>query len=263
MITKSPPSNIACPSKYTLSHLRSDELVGRLKRLVVRNGELTGFEPMQKLSRFIEVEELENVSFSTLTNQIFIRNQEVLIPRMDINSSAFEIAGSGVHGFDKNFEYKVKVSLSELLSGKAIKPDRQAEQFGAIEDDGLGRMFLYLIINGSAEGIDIKYDRRGTIMHIRDQLQEEKSEVREILNEEFGLFKKDTTLFREDPNKDQKGFGIEWEEVTEPDSLIKDALKKDNKTQSGGFTIRWEEEEETDTLEAENKKRKRLFKKMD
>ena len=231
--------------------------------VVIRNGALTGFEPMQKLSRFINVEELENVSFSTLTNQIFIRNQEVLIPRMDINSSAFGIEGSGVHGFDMNFEYKVKVSLSELLSGKVKRPDRQAEEFGAIEDDGLGRAYVYLIIHGSPEGTDIKYDRRGAVRSIRDQLQEEKTVVREILNQEFGLFKKDSTLLREEGNPDNQRFIIEWEEDPRPDSLKKDALKKNNKTQSQGFTIKWDEEEETDTPEAEKKKPKRLFKKMD
>jgi len=227
--------------------------------IIIRNGELTGFEPMQKLSRFIEVEELENVSFSTLNNQIFIRNQEVLIPRMDIQSSAFEITGSGVHGFDKNFEYKVKVSLSELLSGKARKPDRQSEEFGAIEDDGLGRVYLYLIIDGSPGGTDIKYDRRGAIRNIRDQLVEEKTEIKQILNDEFGLFKKDSLLHGED-TQEKQGFIIEWEEDTESDSLKKDALKKDNKTDETVFTIRWEEEE-TDTMTVEKKKRKRLFKK--
>jgi hypothetical protein len=229
--------------------------------IIIRNGELLEFEPMQKLSRFIDVEELENVSFSTLTNEIYIRNKEVLIPRMDISSSAFNITGSGVHGFDKYFEYKVKVSLSDLLSGKAIKPDRQAEQFGAIEDDGLGNVFLYLIIQGTPEGSNIKYDRKGAILNIRDQLKEEKTVIKEILNEEFGLFKKDSLVFQEDEGKTEPAFIIEWEEDEGSDSLRKDVLKRGNKTESGGFTIRWEEEELSDTLDDKKQNRRSLFKK--
>ncbi len=229
--------------------------------IIIRDGGLMEFEPMQKLSRFIEVEELENVQFSTLCNQIYIRNQEVMIPRMDIMSSAFDIEGSGFHSFDRNFEYKVKVSLSEILAGNMKKPDRQSEEFGVIEDDGLGRVYLYLIIEGSPEGSSIKYDRRGAIRNVQEQLQEEKTEIRKILNEEFGLFKKDSSLLQQDVREDSPSFIIEWEEERGDDSLRKEELSKDNKSQREGFTIRWEDDEIPDTLIFERKKRRKLFKK--
>jgi hypothetical protein len=204
------------------------------------------------------VEELENISFSTLENQIFIRNKEVLIPGMDINSSAFDITGSGIHGFDKHFEYKVKVSLSDLLSGKASRPDKQAEQFGAIEDDGLGRVYLYLIIEGSPQGSTVRYDRRGALENIREQLNEEKVEIKGILNEEFGLFKKDSSLFFETEDPRSPGFMIEWEESSESDSLRKKELRKDNIPDQDKFTITWDDDLETsDTLDVEERKRRR------
>ncbi len=213
--------------------------------VIIRNGELIGFEPMQKLSGFIEVEELENVRFSTLTNQIFISDGQVRIPTMDIRSSAFDIKGSGIHGFDGNFEYKIKVSLSELLSGKAKKPDRQAEEFGAIEDDGLGRIYVYLIVEGTPESINVRYDRRGAINNVREQLSEEKKTVKAILNEEFGLFKKDSALFRESETRESPAFIIEWED--EPDDGSREStLQKDNKQNIQEFEIQWDD---TDTLE--------------
>ena len=230
--------------------------------IIIHNGELVEFEPMQKLSRFIDVEELENVKFSTLANQIFIRNQEVLIPGMDINSSAFNITGSGIHGFDNHFKYKIKVSLSELLSGKASRHDKQAEQFGAIEDDGLGRVYIYLIIEGSPEGTNVKYDRKGALLNIREQMKEEKMEIKEILNEEFGLFKKDSASFNETEEHRSPGFILEWEEeeIEKSDSLRKVTLKRDNKPGQEKFIIRWEDEEETDTVDFEKGKQRRLIK---
>jgi hypothetical protein len=228
--------------------------------IVIQDGELTGFEPMRKLSGFIDVEELEDIKFSTLTNQIFIRNEEVIIPKMDINSSAFDLTGSGLHGFDKNFTYKVKVSLSELLSKKAKKPDKRESEFGVIEDDGLGRVFIYLIIEGSDQDTEVRYDRRGAVQNIKDQFKEEKKELREILNEEFGLFKKDSTLKRDkEEDKDTK-FILEWDEDSEND-IKTDTGRKDNKSDQERFTIVWDDEEESDTAVVEEKKRRRKKKK--
>jgi len=228
--------------------------------IVIQDGELSGFEPMRKLSRFIDVEELEDIKFSTLTNQIFIRNEEVIIPKMDINSSAFDLTGSGLHGFDKNFTYKVKVSLSELLSKKAKKPDKSESEFGVIEDDGLGRVFIYLIIEGSDQGTEVRYDRRGAVQNIKDQFKEEKKVLREILNEEFGLFDKDSTLRGETEDDKDSKFLLEWEE--DPDRDIKiDSDRRDNKSDKEGFTIVWDDEEESDTVIVEEKKRRRRKKK--
>ena len=228
--------------------------------IVIRDGELTGFEPMRKLSGFIDVEELEDIKFSTLTNQIFIRNEEVIIPKMDINSSAFDLTGSGLHGFDKNFTYKVKVSLSELLSKKAKKPDKRESEFGVIEDDGLGRVFIYLIIEGSHQGTEVRYDRRGAVQNIKDQFMEEKKELREILNEEFGLFKKDSTLRGDKEDDRDSKFILEWDEDSEIDNKT-DTLKTNNKSDQERFTIVWDDEEESDTAVVEEKKRRHKKKK--
>ena len=179
---------------------------------------------------------------------------------MDINSSAFDLTGSGLHGFDKNFTYKVKVSLSDILSKKAKKPDKSESEFGEIEDDGLGRVFIYLIIEGSDQGTEVRYDRRGAVQNIKDQFKEEKKELREILNEEFGLFKKDTTLSGDKEDDKNTKFILEWEEDSKSD-IKTDTGKKDNKSDQEGFTIVWDDEDESDTVIVEEKKRRRKIKK--
>ena len=223
--------------------------------VVIQDGELSGFEPMRKLSRYIDVEELEDVKFSTLTNQIFIRNEEVIIPKMDISSSAFDITGSGLHGFDKNFTYKVKVSLSELLSKKAKKSDKKESEW-VIEDDGLGRVFIPLIIEGTDQGTEVRYDRKGALQNVRDQFKEEKKELREILNEEFGLFKKDSTLGGEKEEDTDAKFILEWEEESDSDIKI-DTGKKDKKSDPERFTIVWDDEESDTVIVKEKKRRKK------
>lgn len=223
--------------------------------IVIQDGELSGFEPMRKLSRFIDVEELEDIKFSALKNQIFIRNEEVIIPTMDINSSAFDLSGSGLHGFDKNFTYKVKVSLSELLSKKAKKTDNGEGEFGVIEDDGLGRVFIYLVIEGSDQGTNVKYDRMGAVKNIRDQFREEKKELKEILNEEFGFFEKDSSLKGDKEGDRATRFILEWDEDAQSDPET-DSLKRDDKSDKERFTIVWDDEAESDTGKVEETKRR-------
>jgi len=227
--------------------------------LHIKDGELSGFEPMMKLSRFIEVEELEHIRFSNLNNEIYIRNQEVVIPKMDINSSAFDITASGIHGFDKNFSYKMKVSLSELLSNKRRKPHEQDSEFGIIQDDGLGRAYAYLIIEGSPEGTEISYDRRGAVQSVRDQIIEEKQELKKILNEEFGLFKKDPDIVDDSSKKGTPAFIIEWEE--ERDSLPAGDKRTDNISGKEKFIIEWDDDEKQDEPVVETSKKKRKRKK--
>jgi hypothetical protein len=224
--------------------------------IVIQDGELNGFEPMRKLSRYIDVEELEDITFSTLSNQVFIRNAEVIIPKMDIHSSAFDITGSGLHGFDKNFTYKVKVSLSEILSKKARRPNKQETEFGIIEDDGLGRVFIPLIIEGSDQGTEVRYDKRGAVQNVKEQFKAEKQELREILKEEFGLFQKDSTLGVDQEVGRENRFLLEWEEEDES-RFESDTGKKSVKRGREPFTIVWDDEEESDTVTVEKKKRRR------
>jgi hypothetical protein len=226
--------------------------------VIIRNGELTGFEPMMKLSKYIDVEELENISFSTLTNEIFIRNEEVVIPNMDIQSSAFTIKASGLHGFDRYFTYKVKAGLSEILAKKSSRPLKEESEFGPIEDDGLGRVYVYLIIEGTPQTIEVRYDRRGAVQNVREQLREEKQELKQILRNEFGLFKKDSSLV-DTPRQKQPDFMIDWEETS--DSTAETEKKKSNNSGEERFIIIWDDEEEQDisTPEPEKKRRRKQY----
>jgi len=224
----------------------------------IKNGELIHFEPMLGLSKFIEVEELEHITFSTLSNQIFIRNSEVVIPKMDIHSSAFNISGSGIHNFNNNFDYKVVVDLSELLSNKSRNERRDQQEFGVVEDDGLGRTKLYLSIKGTPEDYDISYDRRSAIQSVKERMSEEKSELKTILNEEFGLFKDDSAEFKEQDENDRPDFIIEWDE----DEEITDTTYKKDESERA-FIIEWdddEEEEEKEDTTGEKSNRKRRIK---
>ena len=137
---------------------------------------------------------------------------------------------------------------------------RSESEFGAIEDDGLGRVFIYLIIEGTEHGTDVRYDRRGAMQNVRDQFREEKQVLKEILNEEFGFFKKDSTIKAGKEDEKAPKFSLEWDEDSESETQA-DSIKRDNKSDKERFTIVWDDEEEPDSIVVEEKKRRRKKKK--
>jgi len=206
---------------------------------IIEEGELINFEPITELSSFVELSELQHIKFSTLKNSILIKDEKVYIPQMDINSSAFNITISGTHGFDNYFEYKLRLSLSEILAGKARNAKKENEEFGTIEDDGSGNTNIYLSLIGTPDDFKIKYDKKEAISKIKANLKEEKKLLKTILNEELGLFKKDSaSILKNSGNQDKKPFIMDWSE--EKDNPLPKEVK--NK-KDPAFKISWDEED--------------------
>lgn len=179
----------------------------------IDQGELINFEPMKALADYVRLEELEHIKFQTLQNQITIRNQKVIIPKMDIKSSALTVEASGIHGFDNSIDYKFRLLLQELLTRKVRNQDPELfEEHGVIRKEGL-ETSLYLTMVGTVDDFTIKYDRQGLKEKIKDEIQAEKKEVITLIRDEFkGEQKPDTS--KTTPIK-ESGFTFEWDEDDE------------------------------------------------
>jgi len=180
-------------------------------KYIINQGVLTNFEPVLKLSRFIKLEEIEDIRFSELRNDLIIKDEKIIIPSMDIESSAFNISVSGEQFFGGKHSYHVRLYLSDLLSNKAKSRNDDISEFGIIEDDELGRTSLLLKIEGSPGDSRVSYDIEMLRRGIRQDVQNERGIIRNILNEEYGWYKNDTlpASNRDDTRK----FRIVWEEV--------------------------------------------------
>ncbi len=191
--------------------LQVDESKTKAKAdISVDNGELKDFEPMLNLSRYIAVEELKSIGFSTLKNQIEIKNRVITIPKMEIKSSALDVYCFGNHTFDNVVDYHFKLSLNDLLAKKVKQSKKENEEFGIIEEDGLGRINLFIRMKGAMEDPTIIYDKAGLKQNIKENVIEEKQNIKSILHDEFGWFKKDTALVRKKKKENGK-FEIELE----------------------------------------------------
>jgi hypothetical protein len=178
-------------------------------KYILTDGALIDFDPVKALSSFIELSELENIKFDKLENDFFIRNNVFYLPQMDIKSSAADLTVNGEHSFDNEYQYHVKMLLSDILSNKARKNRTFSDEFGEVQDDGLGRTSVYLKIDGKGEEVKVSYDMKAAGTQIRENLKKEKQTLKTIFNEEYGLYKKDPEPEKKQSSKPR--FRITWE----------------------------------------------------
>jgi len=178
-------------------------------KYVITDGALINFDPVKALSSYIELSELENIRFDKLANDFFIRNNVFYLPQMEIKSSAADITVNGEHSFDNEYQYHVKMLLSEILSNKARKNRALSDEFGEVQDDGLGRTSVFLKIDGKGEDVKVSYDVKAAGTQIRENLKKEKETLKTIFNEEYGLYKRDTVPEKKQASR--RRFRISWE----------------------------------------------------
>lgn len=185
----------------------------------ITNGELVQFEPMLRLSKYIDVEELRHIRFKTLKNSIFISDRLVTIPEMALHSTAFNISVSGQHSFDNEFDYRLRVLLSEVLFNKARKKKREIDEF-LVEETRGDQTTIPLIIAGTPNKFDVRFDKKKAFNLTRSNIKDEPGQV--------------------ENKPSSKNFKIEWEE---PEEKIKDN-KPATKNDPSDFVIEWDEEDD-------------------
>ncbi|MEQ1734065.1 MAG: AsmA-like C-terminal region-containing protein [Bacteroidia bacterium] len=187
----------------------------------IDKGQLTNFDPLKKLSRFIDVNELSNIKFSQMNNTIYIKNGLITMPQMDIKSSLLDITASGTHSFDNKIDYHFSLLLNDLLAKKA-RVKKENNEFGEEENDGLGKLRLFISMKGTTDKPVISYDRKGLQQKLKEDFAREKQNLKTLLKQEFGLFKKDSTL--KVKTKKQTEIGVEF------DTKKQTTLTKDKQT---------------------------------
>jgi hypothetical protein len=91
----------------------------------VIDGELINYKALEELSDFISLDELKHIKFETLKNKISIRDNKIVIPKMQVQSSAIDIGLVGEHYFNDNIDYQISVGLTDVLFGKVPRKIRK------------------------------------------------------------------------------------------------------------------------------------------
>lgn len=188
--------------------------------IMIENGRLVNYSPMQSLSSYLKVEDLSDIRFATLHNQIDIANQVIYIPAMEINSSAINLQLMGTHTFNNDIDYHFTLALADLLASKFkkhIKARDNQDEFGPVEEDGRGRTKVFVSLTGTVDNPIVKYDKKAMRDKISGDLKAQKGELKEALKKEFNLGSGDTTRkakqFQNNLQKQEQGkFVIEWDD---------------------------------------------------
>jgi hypothetical protein len=141
--------------------------------IIITNGELIQFEPLNKISKFVDGTHLNHVKFSELKNHILIYNQIIQIPEMKIKSNIGEMSISGSHTFDNHINYYIGYPLKNIKKEK-LDPDAT---FGAIRTSEHGEMKLFLIVKGTTDNFSITYDTKKVKEKIITDIKKEKDEL--------------------------------------------------------------------------------------
>ncbi len=182
--------------------------------LEIANGELLQFKPLEKLSSFVKLDELQNIKFQNLKSHVDINNRLISIPKTEIKNTALNININGSHSFNNIVDYHFSLKLSELLAKRAEAKNKTLNEFEQLEKDEEDNRELFITMKGPIDNPKISYDRKATYNKFKNELANEKQNLKGILKSEFGLFKKDTTIKvtankKEDSSKMKVQFGNE------------------------------------------------------
>lgn len=194
-------------SKTLVADLNSVAASGNLN---IEQGRLVDFKPLLSLSKYVEVNELRDIKFQALQSHFEIANQVISIPKTTIKNSAMNIDLWGKHTFKNEIDYHIQLLLSELLANKKRANKQLDEEMEVVENDPENRRSVFIVMTGTVDNPIIKYDRKGLKQKIGEDIKAEKQTLKQILKEEFGLFKKDSTLHKNDKPKAEEKFKIDY-----------------------------------------------------
>ncbi|MBI3136558.1 MAG: hypothetical protein HYZ14_17920 [Bacteroidetes bacterium] len=235
-----------------------EDKIYALSDVEIHNGELNDLETMKLITDYMRSntalklmlnkhidkfeEKLMHLKFSTLANTIEIKDRKIFIPKMTISCNALDVNLFGWHDFDNNVEYHFSFRFRDL------KTVAEYTEFGKIEDDGLG-IVIYMTMSGPLDNPTFAMDTDERKNDIKENLAQQKQDLKSMLKTEFGLFKSDTTVTGiQEKNKGQVEFIFYEEDIESADSTKQ---KEKNKTRSNKLFNKLKEDKGNDEEEVE------------
>lgn len=186
-------------SSLTPSLYLPPESVYLSANLNIRDGILKDYQPMMALSDYAAIDELKEVRFSQLSNEITIAESVIYIPEMLIESNVLNLQLNGEHHFDNRIDYSMKLRLADVIFRKR-KKDNQFSEF----DDHLTEMEktddpnIYVKMSGTTSYPIISLDKERMNRSIKDDIKKQGAELKQIFTK------------KEPDQKKKKSSGIEY-----------------------------------------------------
>ncbi len=133
----------------------------------VLNGSLVNFTPFEALSSYFTDKNLNLVRFDTLKNKLSLKNGDLIIPNMNINTSLGYFEISGRQGLDLNMDYTMRIPFKVVtragfkkLFGR--KNQDNSDQVDEIQyrDESRRTTFITVNISGTTEDYNVSLGRK-------------------------------------------------------------------------------------------------------
>ena len=140
----------------------------------ITNGELNNFAQMAemgkslekfKLLKYLKSKDFNHIKFDKMSNTIFIKNQMITIPQMQLGSSASsDITLNGTHRFDNEFDYNISFPLVNYK-----KKDRKIDKGISTKNDS-DNLYVFVRVLGNPDDYKIDYDEKAILKSVVKQI---------------------------------------------------------------------------------------------
>ncbi len=161
-------------------------------QIKIEKGELNNLQVFQDICDFVQQKKLyatfidyktmsskfKNIKFSTLSNEIIIKDNKIFIPKMNIQTSAMGLEAKGIHSFNNEVNYSFSFYLSELMKKKEAKLED-----GEWEIRQNNQKFLKIpcLMTGTVDNPIFSLDKQEAGVLIQKEIENEKKTARGIL----------------------------------------------------------------------------------
>jgi len=133
----------------------------------VTNGSLVDFTPFQALSDFFTDKNLSMVRFDTLRNTLSLTNGNLIIPKMNLNTSLgyFEISGRQGVDLDMAYEMRIPVKVVAKAGFQRLFAKKNRDNTGNVDeieyrDFTRNTRFVNVLISGTPDDYEVKVGTR-------------------------------------------------------------------------------------------------------
>ena len=143
----------------------------------IQNGELKNFDMLEDFSDYIHLKDLRRIKFKDAENWIKVQKSTVYLPAMFVQSNALNMTVAGIHTFDQDIDYNVKINAGQVLMNR-LKPHNPG--MDPQPSKRKGWFNVYYKIEGNLEG---DYDYRTAKREVKRDFEKSERLKRTVQNE--------------------------------------------------------------------------------
>lgn len=156
-----------------------------LADVTIANGEIINFSLFDEFSKFVKIEDLKNIKFTKLDNQLEFKNGRLTIPAMFIQNNAVNMTIAGWQGFDLDFDYNIKINVGQTIANKFKRYNPKRDAIKAKRD---GWFNIYVHVFGNVDKYDFEYSKKTVEAALESDMN---TKFKQIKNDILTEFKED------------------------------------------------------------------------